>query len=180
MLQEMRLSQMHVLEEIWDSFKVFNSRCRCASNRANILSSQAREKNHPSGWELQGYHRHTQSQYIWYESKPKITYAESQLPGPALKHNYKFYTEAHAEGKPSQSHAKISLFILAKKQEVESRKAFSQVVNSDTKCSSGVLKFKTSWTITAGKKIWENEHCHTASAISQLGSQQLKAFICGT
>lgn len=79
-----------------------------------------------------------------YKSKPKITYAESRLPGPALKHNYKFCTEAHAEDKPPQSHAKISLFILAKKQEVESRKAFTQVVNSDTKCSSGVFKFKTS------------------------------------
>lgn len=37
-----------------------------------------------------------------------------------------------------------SLFILAKRPEVESRKAFSQVVNSTTKYSSGVFKFKTS------------------------------------
>lgn len=119
--------------------------------------------------------RHTQSQYIWCESKPKTIYAESQLPGPALKHNYKFYTEAYAEDKPPQSHAKISLFILAKKQEVELRKAFSQVVNSDTKCSSGVFKFKTSWTITAGRMSTV-----MLPLLFPNWGQQLKAFIRGT
>lgn len=145
MLQKTRLSQMHILE-VWDSFKVFNSRCRHTGNRANTHSlHRPREENGPWGWEQ----AHTVS--IWCEIKLKTIYAESRFPGPALKHNYKFYTEAHTEDKPPQSHAKISLFILAKKQEVDLRKAFSQLVNSDTKCSSGVFKFKTSWTITAGR-----------------------------
>lgn len=136
---------MHVLEEIWDTFKVFNSRCCHTGNKANILSLHREEKrNTPEAGNCRattGTHSLNISDM---KVNQKITYAESQLPGPALKHNYKFYTEARAEDKPPQSHAKISLFILAKKQEVESRKAFSQVVNSDTKCSSGGFKFKTS------------------------------------
>lgn len=62
-------------------------------------------------------------------------------------------TEAYAEGKPLWSHALNTLFVLAEKPEVESRKAFCQVVNAATKCDSGVFKFKTSQAITAEKKI---------------------------
>lgn len=124
-------------------------------------------------------HRHTRSQQIWYESKLEITHAESQLPGPTLKRNYKFGTEAHAEDKPPQSHGKNSLFILAKMPKVESRKAFSQVVNSAAKRGSGVFEFKTSWAITAETKFLGERAlscCHCYFPIG-LGSSKMRAFI---
>lgn len=76
-------------------------------------------------------------------------------------------TEAYAEGKPLWSRALNTLFVLAGKPKVESKKAFCQVVNAATKCDSGVFKFKTSQAITAEKKNFKNSHCNAANATSQ-------------
>lgn len=76
---------------------------------------------------------------------------------------------------------RTSLFILARRPEVESRKAFSQVVNSATKYGSGVFKFKTSWAITAGKKIlgeWAFS-CYHCQFPNGLGSSKIKESIHG-